>query len=392
MKKLVLLSIWAMSVLVGVAQAQSVNATRVGKGLQFIAADSSFAVKLSARFQSLYVGEHDLVGDNYSDRFLIRRARLKFEGYTFSPDLTYKVELGLSNGDIGGSVQREFNNTANVVLDAYVRWEFAPNLSLLFGQAKLPGNRERVISSQKLQFVDRSLLNSAYNIDRDTGLQLFHTFSVGGVVFREVAAFTTGEGRNFSVANRGGYDYTGRVEVLPFGEFVSDGDYFGADLVREKTPKLAFGATYDYNEGASRQGGQLGTFFASERTLKAFFVDAMFKYQGFSFMGEYANKEAAGSPIVVVDDTGAVTQSFQAGDGLNLQAGYVFPNNVELAARYTYIHPDELTQRETHRQYTLGISKYVAGHTVKVQSDVSLLREFSQNQELMYRFQVEMGF
>jgi phosphate-selective porin OprO and OprP len=34
------------------------------------------------------------------------------------------------------------------VLDAVAKWNFAENFSLWFGQAKLPGNRERVISSQ----------------------------------------------------------------------------------------------------------------------------------------------------------------------------------------------------------------------------------------------------
>ncbi|WP_224996434.1 porin [Cesiribacter sp. SM1] len=384
------------SFLIGIApgkvNAQSVNKSRVGKGVQFVAADTSFSLRLNARVQTLYMGVQDLQEDSYSDRFLVRRARLKMEGFAYHPNLEYKIELGLSNSDIGGGISREFNNTANIILDAVLRWQFAPNFEVWFGQTKLPGNRERVISSQKLQFVDRSLLNSSYNIDRDAGVQLHHTFSAGNVVFREMLALSMGEGRNIAVDNRGGYEYTGRVEVLPFGEFTADGDYFGADLAREKTPKLSVGVSYDYNDRASRQGGQLGSFFDQERTLKAFFADAMFKYRGFSAMAEYADKESVGTPVVETNEFGSVTRAFQTGTGFNIQAGYVFKNNYEIAGRYTSINAELLTQRDDLRQYTLGLSKYIAGHTVKVQSDISLLRAEEINNELMYRFQVEIGF
>ena len=40
-----------------------------------------------------------------------------------------------------------------------MKWNFYKNFELWFGQAKLPGNRERVVSSGNLQLVDRSILN-----------------------------------------------------------------------------------------------------------------------------------------------------------------------------------------------------------------------------------------
>ena len=55
--------------------------------------------------------------------------------------------------------------------DAVVKYKATKNLEFWFGQTKLPGNRERVISSQALQFVDRSLVNSRFNIDRGSGIQ-----------------------------------------------------------------------------------------------------------------------------------------------------------------------------------------------------------------------------
>jgi phosphate-selective porin OprO and OprP len=375
----------------GPVRAQSVNATKGGKGLQFVAADTSFSLKLNARIQSLYSGEYNLDDAEYSDGILIRRSRLKLEGFAYHPSLQYKLELGLSNRDIGGVVAQT-NNTANVILDAFVQWQINDNFSLLMGQTKLPGNRERVISSQKLQLVDRSLLNANFTLDRDAGLQLAHTFAVGKTVFREIAAVSMGEGRNITAANSGGYDYTGRVEVLPFGEFQGDGDYSGSDLSREEDPRLAIGITYDYNDGASREGGQLGSFFSQQRDLKTLFADAMFKYRGFSAMAEYANRKTSGSPVVERTDLGTVSKAFFTGTAFNLQAGYLFRNNFEVAGRFTQVDPQEVIEEADNTQYTLGVSRYLLGHTVKVQSDVSLLKEATDFNELMYRFQVEIGF
>lgn len=371
--------------------AQTTVPEKVGKGISFVAADSSFSVRLNGRIQNLYSGQLDLVGDEYNDRFSVRRARLKFDGFAFSPKLEYKIELGLSNQDIAGGTAQN-GNTANIVLDAVARWNFAPGYSLWFGQTKLPGNRERIVSSQKLQFVDRSLLNSRYNLDRDIGIQLHHESAVGRGLFRQIAAVSMGEGRNITTGNQGGYDYTARLEYLPFGEFKSDGDYSGGDLSREESPKLSLAAAYDFNDDASRENGQLGPFSDQNRDLKTLFADVMFKYRGFSAMAEYADRRTSGTPVLTTDATGAVTSAFVTGTGFNVQAGYLFLNNVEIAGRYTTITPEHITQRPDNHQYTLGVSKYLAGHTVKVQSDVSLLREAAENSQLMYRFQVEIGF
>ena len=73
---------------------------------------------------------------------------------------------------------KQTSNSARIILDAVIKWEFAKNTTLWFGQTKLPGNRERLVSSQKLQFVDRSLLNSKYNLDRDIGIQLHHKWKL----------------------------------------------------------------------------------------------------------------------------------------------------------------------------------------------------------------------
>ena len=244
--------------------AQEISDTKFGKGLiNFTAKDSSFSVKFAPRFQVRSISSWDHDGNEYGSpehNFIVRRARLKFDGFAYSPKLKYKIELGLSNRDISGANQ--FNrNTPRYILDAVIMWNFAGNWELWAGQTKLPGNVERVVSSANLQLVDRSLLNSRFNIDRDLGIQLRHKTNLGGdFLMREKFSISQGEGRNVSEGNEGGLQYTARLEFLPFGTFISKGDYSQSDLKREEKPKLMVGLTYNYNQDAVRERGFAGDY------------------------------------------------------------------------------------------------------------------------------------
>ncbi len=365
--------------------------TAFARGIRVLAPDSSYTIKFGFRFQNLLSLEA-LSNDPAAieAEMMVRRCRLKADGFVFSPDIEYKFELGISNRDMGNPVPQG-NMAPGIVYDAVVKWRFAPNTELWFGQTKLPGNRERVISSQALQFVDRSRLNADYNLDRDVGLQLHHQFEVGNVVIRDIYALSIGEGRNITVTNRGGLDYTARLEMLPFGEFTKNGDYFSSDLYREKTPKLSVAATYDYNQGASNEQGQLGDFLNGTTDLRTVFADLMFKYRGFSVLAEYANKNS--DQPVVYNNLGQPDGTFVVGKGYSVQGGYLFKNNWELAARYTHIDPVRNIGLDASWMYTLGISRYIVGHNLKFQSDISLTDvEFAGPHSLMFRFQTEVAF
>ncbi len=382
--------------------AQETNAPVFGKGLfNLVGKDSSFTMKIAARMQILAISEGQDDSDGFfSDNetnFLVRRARLKFDGYAYSPKLKYKLELGLSNRDISGG--SDFTrNTPRYILDAVVMWNFYENFELWFGQTKLPGNIERVISSGNLQQVDRSLVNSRFNIDRDMGFQLRHHFDLTeSFVVREKIAFSQGEGRNVTDGNLGGYQYTGRIEILPLGEFEGGGDYSGSDLKREETPKLMMALTYDSNQNAVRNRSNLGSYMINdvgvyETTINTLFVDFMLKYNGFSLMGEYADRDAKDAIAKNSDgtETGDVVW---VGKGLNLQGGYVFPSNWEVSGRYTNIKLDEgITGRSPETQYTLGLSRYIVGHKLKVQSDLSYLSIDNGTNEMMFRLQLDVHF
>ncbi|MGB0403349.1 MAG: porin [Salibacteraceae bacterium] len=363
---------------------------KYAKGLTYMPSDSSFKLKFGLRMQNLLVVDFPENGPTNST-FMVRRFRLKFDGWLLSPKLVYKMEIGQSNLDVGGG--------SNLLLDAVLKYNATGNLWLWFGQTKLPGNRERVVSSQKLELVDRSLVNSFYNIDRDMGVQVHHHFQIGNMLIREVASISTGEGRNYTSANLGGYCYTGRLEFLPFGKFTSKGDYFLADLKHEKTPKLAIGLTYDLNDLAARSSGQRGSFNEFNRSLTSYMADMILKYNGVSWFTEVILKQADdanGDREKAIDPT--IEGYFNTGLGFNSQLGYTTKDGWGVVGRFTSINPDKDIilagdyKRNNMQQYTLGFSKFIVGHKLKVITDFSYNNYFNAlPNSTSWRFVVELG-
>ena len=383
------------------ANAQEPNAPKFGKGLfNLMGQDSTWSMKIGLRFQTLATANWDINNgiSNPESSMLIRRSRLKFDGFAYSPKLKYKVELGLSNRDQSGG--SEFtSNTPRYILDAVLKWNFSGNFVLWFGQTKLPGNRERVISSANLQQVDRSLLNKRFTIDRDIGFQLRHHFNLTDTfLVKEIFSMAQGEGRNITKGNIGGHQYTTRIELFPFGDFASKGDYKGSDLKFEQSPKLSLGFAYDFNNNASKTRSNQGDYMLNNTggfystNISTLFIDTMYKHKGFSFMGEYANRNA--EDALAKNSDGSLTgDKVQVGNGLNLQTGYLLSKTLEVSARYTNISLDKtITGKGAENQYTIGLSKYIAGHSLKVQTDLSYTDIGFKTNQLLLRLQVDIHF
>ena len=381
-------------------EAQKTTAPKFGKGLfNLVGKDNSWSMKVGLRFQSLATTNWNVSNgiSNSSSSMLIRRSRLKFDGFAYSPKLKYKVELGLSNKDQSGA-SAYTSNAPRYILDALLKWNFSGNFVLWFGQTKLPGNRERVISSANLQQVDRSLLNSRFTIDRDMGFQLRHHFNLTDTfLVKEIFSMAQGEGRNITTGNIGGHQYTTRIELFPFGNFRGKGDYKGSDLAFEKQAKLSLGIAYDFNNNASKTRSNQGSYMLNDTGLystniSTLFIDAMYKHKGFSLMAEYANRDAK-DPLAKNSDGSLTGDEVQVGHGLNIQTGYLVSKTVEVSARYTNISLDKIiTGKDSENQYTLGLSKYVAGHSLKVQTDLSYTDIGLKTDQLLYRLQVDIHF
>ena len=385
-----------------IGSAQDIQGPRFGKGILNISGkDSTWSMNFTTRFQLLgsATWQEDEVGStDFNSDFLVRRARLKFSGFAFTKKLTYKLEIGLSNRDISGA-SIYTNNTDRFIQDAYIQWNFYKNFSLRAGQSKLPGNIERLISSGSLQFVDRSLLNSEFNINRDIGLQLLNEHNLTPTfLIRERFAFSQGDGRNVTVGNMGGYQYTGRLELLPFGAFKNDNEMEGSALERETKPKLMVSVAYDFNDDSVKTQGNVGDFMEIDdqelykTDISTLFADVVFKYKGISMMAEYANRDAD-DPVAVDSQNIPTGDIVKSGSAFNIQGGYLFDSNWEVSGRFTNLDFDQVVQSEMEeKQYTLGVSKYIVDHHLKLQTDISYATFANQGDTVMARLQLELQF
>ena len=230
------------------------------------------------------------------------------------------------------------------------------------------------------------------------GIQLRHHFNLTDTfLVKEIFSMAQGEGRNITKGNLGGHQYTTRVELFPFGDFASKGDYKGSDLKFEQKPKLSLGFAYDFNNNASKTRSNQGSYMTNDvgyfsTNISTLFMDAMFKYKGFSLMAEYADRKA--DDVFAKNADGTLTGDVvQVGNGLNLQSGYLLSKTVEVSARYTNISLDKvITGKGAENQYTLGLSKYISGHSLKVQTDLSYTDIGFKTNQLLYRIQVDIHF
>jgi phosphate-selective porin OprO and OprP len=374
--------------------------TKPQKGLGIIAKDSLFSMQIQFRIQNraamLTVSDRDLSPDSYE--FRVRRARLKFEGFVASPKLTYKLQLSFARGDMdwSGTDFSRVNTSVNIVRDAVIYYAPNEHWKFGFGQTKLPGNRQRVVSSGDQQFADRSIVNATFTLDRDFGFNAVYTRNY----FNISAAVSSGEGRNSSQSSSG-LAYTGRIEVLPFGRFTGKNDYIEGDLEREQKPKVSLGASYSYNQHALRAGGTLGYDLAAPTDLKTLSIDGVLKYRGFSLYGEFMARDAQ-SPITYSPDTTLIVPVY-VGYGFLAQAGYLFKSNWEVAARFAQITPfravyeNAFGVNEKQQQHIqLGVTRYIYGHRVKVQGNLLYhlatdMKESETTGRYGAIFQVELG-
>jgi hypothetical protein len=364
-----------------------------GKGLGITSPDSLFMLNIRFRMQNrlAFVSESESDLDIASVEARTRRLRLRFDGFIYTTRLTYLIQLAFTRSDM------DYDDTGfpNVIRDAMIQYKVSEHFSVGLGQTKLPGNRQRVNSSGDLQLPDRSIVNSTFNIDRDFGVQFYYNNALQGLDYVLRAAISSGDGRNITSSDRG-LAYTGRLELLPFGKFTNGGDYFEGDLAREPKPKVSFGVTYSNNQNAIRTGGQLGKFLYESRDIQTSMGDFLLKYNGWAFAAEYIRRTTA-DPVTTNEDG---DQRFvYVGHGQNFQGSYLFKNNFEIVGRYSQVRPDRdiQTLEEKIQQYTVGVTKYIRGHRLKLQSDLTyeentwLAGSSANHNNWQLRFQIEAG-
>ncbi|MCH8487657.1 MAG: OprO/OprP family phosphate-selective porin [Candidatus Cyclonatronum sp.] len=369
-----------------------------GRGLGLTTPDSTYQVNIRFRMQN----RATYISYSHQDsavEAMVRRLRLRFDGFVGDPRFLYAIQLSFAPGDVG--VLEEGENL-NVIRDAVFFYRPDRHWSIGFGQTKLPGNRQRVNSSGALQLTDRSINNAAFTIDRDYGLFVnYGREDLNRFSYNLRTAVSTGDGRNYTRSPDTDLAYTGRLELMPLGAFRNNGTQFEGDLAREQSPKLLLAGTLHHNVGARRTQGQLGSATFGKRDLTVIHLDAMLKYQGWALMGAWMSRQTD-NPVVLLPeaDPGAEqrTAYFLKGTGFDVQASYLFPSDFELIGRYSKQTPEREVRRafRPREQFSGGITRYVWEHALKLQLELTHDRfpatGFADARDSWYlRFQVEIG-
>ena len=351
------------------AQLRNMPNIEVGKGITFRPKNNWFELTLRFRMQNLLALSFDDRFSHTQTDARVKRLRLRFDGYVYTPKLVYSIQLGFTGHD----AEPLPNGNMNIVRDAIVYYVPSPKWNIGFGQTKIKANRARINSSSALQFVDRSIVNSEFNLDRDFGF--FGEYNLDRTEGFDLAfkgSVTLGEGRNWGSADNGGLAYTGRLELYPLGHFSAKGDVIEGDFAGEKRPKILLAGAYAYNHKASRLSGQRGNVMPdnSTRNIGSYFVDFILKYRGFAFYTDFMGRTCADPRF------GAENSDFvYTGCGLNVQTSYLFDKKWEIALRNSTLFPEReihpLTGYKRRNQSTLGITRYIIGHSLKVQADFS---------------------
>ena len=246
------------------------------------------------------------------------------------------------------------------LLDAYVQWRASEHLTLRAGQfQQIANNREMLFYEGALNFPNRSLLSETFaGLGREFGLAVMGEWGAAdGLLVRPAVSVTSGDGANSfgSLSNDpdlGGLKWSGRFDVLPFGDFDVES---AVDFQREEQPKVAIGLATSYNIGASGAVGEShGDWYiydeAGRHQLPNYLknhVDLLVKWRGATLLAEYVNAAAYGLDGAFTDASlgtlllpTQISTYLMLGNAFNVQAGYALPNGWAIDARLARTYPE----------------------------------------------------
>lgn len=335
-----------------------------GSGLVVESEDGDFAIATRLRAQLRYTLDHDETNGNNTQAFEVRRARVQFKGHVFGKNNKYKLQLAVSPHDM--DVEPGLGPTVTPLLDAYFDFTHLRDLAVRVGQYKVPFSRERMISSGDLEFVDRSLTNKEFNLERDLGFTLHSGNLLGLDMLRYYAGISIGEGRDAHLPGDFDMLYVARVEYLPLGMFE---DYEQGDFERLEKPRLSFGLAYAFQDSAKGLKGIGGDTPVDGGTTDYHIAtaDAVFMYGGLSAtLAGYLRYGSRNVPAGVP----ANPANPRDGVGITGQVGYLIPHMpLQVAARYSAVRGTGATSLPDNNELGAAVGYYFAQHVFKIQAD-----------------------
>lgn len=336
-----------------------------GRGFTIATADDRFAATVRARVQ---LRDTLAAGTAWTNELNVRTARLYLHGQVLSPDLKYWVQLALGGNDFEPG-------SASPLFDAWVEYTRLRDLNVRVGQFFVPFDRARTVREFALQLVDRPQAVAELSLDRDIGV-MFSSNNLFGS--RDILAYNLGifggKGRNRFGGGPISFLYVLRLSVRPFGAFDDDQE---GDLLRLHRPRLLIGVAGAYNQNTNRQRSTAGNVLTlGTLDYGHFAFDTVFKYAGFSFLGEVLLRRSQTDFLDGISSGKPLREWSRPGWGYLLQAGMMLTRTLELAARWEELRAPELADpvlilllQTKGRQLGSGVNVYLSGHLFKIQAD-----------------------
>ena len=347
------------------------------KGLDIRSRDGNYFAHINWRAQLRFTSRDfdDPIAPNPEERegsFNVNRARFKLGGHAYRPWLSYYFE---------------YDFVTPALLDLRFTLKAADELQLRVGQWKFPYNRERVDSSGKQQFAERSIVTPWFTIDRQQGAAVFGRLWKG-----TLADSWYNIGVN-SGTGRGGTGSIERPMVLgrwQWNLLKRDLGFSQSDISYRKDPAGSIalaGAGWQgpYTSFSTKGASGLPESPVGDRDtykVRQAMVETAYQYRGFSWQQEYHWKTIDNT------ETGTVTDL----EGWYAQAGYFFhaafkkfPKPLEMAIRLAEVDANLSAGVDVEQEATLVFNWFFAGHNNKLTLDISRLHD--RNEEIGKRWE-----
>lgn len=346
-------------------------------GFGFQTDDGAFALAIQNRIQARYANPFDSDPrtpndlDRDENSFMIRRARTKFQGHAYHPWLEYYLQY-----DWADPILRDMNLTIS-----RFRWA-----TLEIGRSKVLYNDERKTSSANQQFVNRSIVNDIFTVDRQQGIQLYGNLLPGAKLDTTyyVGVFT-GQGVGERTNDDNHLMYNARLQWNAMGGEIP---FSQSDIDFQEQPMLNFAVAANTNRSSclafeTSQDSCRPLPWAPYDTIgepgqyriNQMMGEIRFKWVGFSLLHEIHVKEI-NDTLALPDDPFKKTAML----GGFIQAGYFahydlppIPKNLEIAGRYAFVDPRLAEDNVTQQEVSGVMTYFLNGHRNKVNFQVSHL-------------------
>ena len=329
----------------GVTISNGVNSLTIGARVQF-----RYTLDDREQFDGDTVGVGDGNPDGPQSQFDVPRLRMTFSGGAFKPWLRYsfQFEFSRTSGEGGSRIK-----------DAVI--EIRPvgrPYRFQVGQFKAPFGLQQIISSGRLQFVDRAITDAKFNPGRDMGVMWSGT------------AAARKFGYDLGLFNGAGESVRENTEALMW---VARAFYepLGPHTLSESSVDAGDKATLHVGV-AARGGKQIRartTTGVVENADNQPAIDLEFAFKGrrlFSTAEFYWMTDEQSNPVAGPDIDST---------GFHVQGGYMLvPQRVEVGLLYAWIDADTDVDDAALGEWRAVFGYYWQAHNLKLQADAGQLR------------------